>query len=98
MIFTHGRMVYMISRTPVLWHKNRKNKLIIYIVLAFGWRRILFYFYIFGDKEKIPEFLTAIFGPNLYVIIINNYWTKHNIDKMVYQLKDTSPYNKCTRF
>ena len=43
------------------------------------------------DNKKIPEFLTAIFGPKLHVIIMNNYWTKLNIDKIVRQPKDTSP-------
>ena len=46
--------------------------LIIYIVLAFDWRHILF-FVVFGDEKKIPEFFNAIFGPKLHVIIINNY-------------------------
>ena len=64
--------------------------LIVYIVLAFGWR-IIFFFFIFSDEKKIPQFLTAIFRPKLHVIIINNYWTKHNIDKMVRQPNDTSP-------
>ena len=68
-----------------------KNMLIIYIVLAFGWQSILFIFFIFGDEEKIPEFFTAIFGPKLHVIIINNYWKKHDIYKIVRQPKDTSP-------
>ena len=30
--------------------------------------------------------------------MINNYWTKHNIKKIVCQPKDTSPKNKCTKF
>ena len=37
--------------------------LIIYIVLAFGWRSMLF-LKIFRDMKKIPEFSTAILGPN----------------------------------
>ena len=37
--------------------------LIIYIVLAFGWRSMLF-FKIFRDKKKILEFSTAILDPN----------------------------------
>ena len=57
-----------------------KNMLINYIVLAFGWRSIFFFF--FGDEKKIPQFFTAILGPKLHVIIINNYRTKHNIDKI----------------
>ena len=64
---------------------------IIYIVLVFGWQSIFFFFFIFGDDKKIPKFLTAIFEPKLHVIIINNYWTKHNIDKIVHQPEDTSP-------
>ena len=50
------------------------------IVLAVGWRGILFISFTFGDEKKIPEFFTAIFGPKLHVIIINNYWAKHNIE------------------
>ena len=64
--------------------------LIIYIVLAFRWRSILIFF-IFGDEKKIAEFFTAIYGARLHVIIINNYRTKHNIDKIVRQPKDTNP-------
>ena len=87
MIFTHGQMVSMISQKPVVW--NKQNMVIIYIVLTFGWRSFLFLF-IFGAEKKIPEFFTAIFGPKLPVIVINNYWTKHNIEKIVLQRKDTS--------
>ena len=58
--------------------------LIIYIVLAFGYRRILF-FLIFGDEKKMPEFSTAIERPNqmlLLLIIIeqNVILTKSNND------------------
>ena len=68
-----------------------KNMLITDIALAFGWRRILFIFFIFGDEKKIPEFSTAIFGPKLHIIIINNYWTIHDIDKIFRQPRDSSP-------
>ena len=64
--------------------------LIIFIVLTFGWRSILFFF-IPGDEKKIPEFFTVIFGPKLHVIIINNYCTNNNKDKIVRQPKDTNP-------
>ena len=50
-----------------------------------------FVFFHFRRREKIPEFLTAIFEPKLHVIIINNYWTKRNIDKIIRQPKYTSP-------
>ena len=49
-----------------------------------------FFFFIFGNEKKIAEFFNAIFWPKLHVIIINNYWAKHNIDKIVRQPKDTS--------
>ena len=75
-----------------------KNMLIIYIVLVFGWRSFFFFFFIFGNEKKIHEFLTAIFGPKLHVIIFYNYWTKHNIDKIVRQLKVNSSENKCNKF
>ena len=90
MIFTHGRMVYIISQKPVVWHKNKKYAHYLYFI-GFRLTGHFFIFFIFGDEEKIPEFFTAIFGPKLYVIIINDYWTKHNIDKIVCQPKDTSP-------
>ena len=62
---------------------------IIYIVLPFRWQSVSFFFFHTWRREKIPEFFTAIFGPKLHVIIINNYWTKDNIDKIIRQLKDT---------
>ena len=71
--------------------------LIIYIVLAFGWRSILF-FLIFGDEQKIHDFFTAIFGPKLHVIISSNYWIKRNLDKVIRRPKDTGSSNKFTKF
>ena len=94
---THGRMVYMISQKPVVWHKNKK----IFSLSILYWLSLnaaFYFFFIFGDEKKIPEFFTTIFVPKLHVIIINNYWKKHNIDKIVRQPKDTSPENKCTKF
>ena len=83
-------MVYMISRKPVVWHKNIKYAHYVYFI-GFQLTEQFIFFSIFGDEKKIPEFFTAIFGPKLRVIIINNYWTKHNIDKIVRQPKDTRP-------
>ena len=97
MIFTYGRMVYIISRKPVVWHKNKKYAHYLYYI-GFRLTEYLIFFFIFGDEKKIPEFFIAIFGPKLHVIIINNYWTKHNIDNIGGQPKDTSPLNKCTKF
>ena len=90
MIFTHGRMAYMISQKPVVWHKNKKYAFYWYCI-GFWLVEHFIYFFIFGDEKKISEFFTAIFGPKLHVIIINNYWTKHSIDKIICQPKDTSP-------
>ena len=90
-VFTHGRMVYMISRKPVVRHKNKKYAHYIYCIGFRLTEHFFFFFFHFGDNKKIPEFFTAIFGPKLHVIIINNYWTKHNINKTVGQPKDTSP-------
>ena len=70
MIFTHGRMVYTISRKPLVCHKNKKHAHCVYCI---GFRLTEhFIFFICGDENKIPEFMTAIFGPQLHVII-NNY-------------------------
>ena len=90
MIFTHGRMVYMISRKPVVWHKNKKYVHYLYCI-GFRLMEHFIFFSFLGDEKKIPEFSTAIFGPKSHVIIIDNYWTKHNIDKIVRKPNDTSP-------
>ena len=46
-----------------------------------GFRLTKYFFFIFVEMKKISEFLPTIFEPKLYVII-NNYWRKHNIDKI----------------
>ena len=77
--------------------------LIIYIVLAFGWREILFYFFfIFGDEKKIPEFLTAFLGPNymlLLLIIIeqNIILTKSTVNRKTLVLRISVPNFKSIR-
>ena len=72
--------------------------LIIYIVLAFGWRSILFIFFIFGDEKKIPEFL----GPNnmlLLLIIIekNIILTKPSVNRKSLVLRISVPNFKSIR-
>ena len=44
--------------------------LIIYIVLAFGWRTILFIFFIFGDEKKFLNFLLQFLGPNYMLLLL----------------------------
>ena len=87
MIFTHGRIVYIISRKSVVWNKIKKYAHYLYYISL----RLTEFFFIFGNEKKSPEFFTAIFGLKLHVIIINHYWTKHNIEKIVRPLKDASP-------
>ena len=88
--------MYMILRKLIVWHKQKICSLS--ILYWFSVDAAFYFFFIVGDEKKIPEFCTAIFGPKLHVIIINNYWTKHNIDKIARQPKDTGPYNKSTKF
>ena len=82
--------MYIISRKPFVWNKNKKYAHYLHCI-GFQLTEHFIYFFIFGDEKKLPEFFTAISGPKLHVIIINNYLTKHNIDKIVRQRKDTSP-------
>ena len=71
MIFTHGRMVYMISRKPVVWNKNKEYAHYLYCI---GFRLTdHFIFFNFWRRVKNSWIFDCNFGPKLYVIVINNY-------------------------
>ena len=68
-----------------------KNMLIIYLVLAFGWRSILFIFFIFGDEKKFLNFLLQFLGPNYTLLLIiieqNIILTKSSVNRKTLVLR-----------
>ena len=78
---------------PVVWQKNKKYAHYLYCI-GFRLTEHFIFFFISGDEKKISEFFTAIFGPKLNVIIINNYWTKHNIEKPYRIFKVLTKFNE----
>ena len=74
-IFCEKKYIYNTRRVKPL-RENQLSETKIKNFFILYWLSVdeaFYLFFIFGDEKKIPEFFTAIFGPKLHVIIINDY-------------------------
>ena len=102
MIFTHGRMVYMILRKPVVCNKNKKYALYLY---CFGFRFTEHFIFLlfWTTRNKFLNFLLQFWGPNymlLLLIIIeqNIILTKSSVNRKKLVLRTYSGWKTKQKF
>ena len=88
MIFTHCRMVYMISRKLFVWNKNKKYAYHLYCI-GFRLTEYFFFFFFFSflATKKNSWIFYCNFGPILHIIITCVHrFEKHVFDKNAFKV------------